>query len=636
MDFLVPAAFAGLLLIPVILVLHMLRNRRQQIPISSLALWRGLQKRRRGSRFRTIPLSLMLMLQLCAVIGLVLSLSQPVSSFILQDPWHTIYILDMSTSMLADDVPVTEGNLTAANRFEAARERIKADLSGASSQDSFAVIGLKPRPEILLTGRGDETISAVAELDRLQAGATGIDLPAAFTLATSLINPEQNNKIVVLTDGNYTLDPATLPALGVQTDWQFISSGSVSNQALVNVSTKTLPSKRHQLFARIINYSDSPVERTLRVLVGDREVERTTVDLTPGGEAAQVWALPARAESARIEIVEADALAADNVAHLWLQSTTRHRVLLRSTTTDTLKILARVLEAQPNVDLTIEQPDDEITHDPAQFDLTVLQGVTLTATESLAGNLLVINPAPQRSRPNTRPDPTTAAEWLSEIDWSGVYMGRVLADEPPAWAEIDLVAQPQQLLAIIGESEPQPAGQDVPALIFHGVTSNQRVIVWAFSLDNSNLPARLAFPLLMDSTLSRLLAPLPPATVFVGETVSIDGRSFSVALPDGRRVVDFNAAGGDTTRFVNTIQPGIYRIYQDDDIPVAGFAVHAGSALESNLTTQFQPDSRLTGGSRPLTNLATETEYYAMWPWLTSLVLVIVLVEGGFAWWRRS
>ena len=74
MNLLLPTALLGLLTIPVILLLHLLRNRRAQIDIPSLRLWRGLERKKQGGMPRQIPLSLMLLLQLVIAVALTLSL----------------------------------------------------------------------------------------------------------------------------------------------------------------------------------------------------------------------------------------------------------------------------------------------------------------------------------------------------------------------------------------------------------------------------------------------------------------------------------------------------------------------------------------------------------------------------------
>ena len=67
----------GLLTLPAILLLHLLRERSKRQPISSLELWRWLEKELRGPRLRRLPVTWVLLLQLLAALGLNLALSRP-------------------------------------------------------------------------------------------------------------------------------------------------------------------------------------------------------------------------------------------------------------------------------------------------------------------------------------------------------------------------------------------------------------------------------------------------------------------------------------------------------------------------------------------------------------------------------
>ena len=113
MNFLLPLALLGLLTWPVILILHLLRNRREQLPISSLRLWRDLQQKKHGVLPRSIPLSVMLLLQLLIALALTLGLAQPVFSFLLDQPRQTIFILDTTTSMTAEDTALGQAGCAA-------------------------------------------------------------------------------------------------------------------------------------------------------------------------------------------------------------------------------------------------------------------------------------------------------------------------------------------------------------------------------------------------------------------------------------------------------------------------------------------------------------------------------------------
>lgn len=622
MNFLVPIAALGLLTLPIILILHLLRNRREQLPIPSLRLWRDLQQKKQGALPRSIPLSLMLMLQLLSATALTLGLARPVFSFLLDQPRQAIFILDTTTSMTAEDAALGQS----VRRFDAARQAIRAQIQALSDRDAFAVIGLNPHPEILSSGIGTQRSEALLTLDNLVPGATGADLHAALTLADGLLDPNRLNQITVFTDGDYTVQPDSLPPVSAPIDWQILPSNlpKSSNQALLNVSSRPLPDGRHRLFARVINYSDAVVVRTVQVFAGERLFDETTVQLQPQGETARIWTLPESAETVRVELVEADVLPLDNRAELLLRDTNRHRVLLVSDTPDNL---SRALEAQPGLELTVETPSARV-HDPAAFDLTVFegQGLPLDLTTWPRGNLLVVNPplghpllpADNFSR-NQRPDPATGSALLAGVDLSGVYFNRVLRVTLPKWADVDLRAT--------SESD-EAAGQP---LIFHGLTGGSQLMIWAFDLgaNASNFTARLALPLLMANTLQTLLSPAPQPVVPLGEPIVING-NFSVEIPGGRRLSPLQMVGSGG-RFTQTQLPGLYKIYNEQSELVAGFAVHAGSALESNLTPQLQPE---TFNLQPATvkTLPPEIEYYEIWPWLAGLVLVVMILEGWLAW----
>jgi hypothetical protein len=620
MNFLVPLAALGLLSLPVILILHLLRNRREQMPISSLRLWRDLQQKKHGARPRSIPLSVLLMLQLLIATALTLAVARPVFSFLLNQPRHTIFILDMTTSMAAEDGALARS----VSRFDVARQTIQNQIQELTDQDAFTVIGLQPRPEILLSGDAAQKEQAILTLDNLVPGATGLDLPAALTLADGLIDPNRVNQITILTDGDYAVEVDKLPQVSAPLEWQIIpaSPQTSSNQALINVSARTLPDGRQRLFARIINYSDAPVARTVQVFAGQRLFDEITVQLDPQGETARVWTLPAATETARIELAEPDVLPLDNRAELLLVNTTRQRILLVSNTPDTL---ARALEAQPGVELTVESPSTS-TVDSTGFDLTVFEGdgLPLDLTTWPDGNMLVVNPplghpllSANSFARNLRPDPATASTLLAGVDLSGVYFNRVLQLTLPNWARVDLSA---------GGGPDKAARQP---LVFHGSVGNSRLVIWAFDLAASNLPARLALPLLMANTLQALLSPTPQPVMPLGEPILING-NFSIEVPGGSQLSSL-AAQESSGLFTHTRQPGLYKIYNEQGTFVAGFAVHAGSALESNLTPQLHPET--LNIQRPtVNNLPPEIEYYEIWPWLAGLVVGVVMLEGWLAW----
>ena len=76
--FLYPLAFLGLLGVPVLLAIYLLRNRYRRVPVSSLMLWVDVrQSREGGTRVRRLQTPLLLFLEMAAVALLSLAAAGP-------------------------------------------------------------------------------------------------------------------------------------------------------------------------------------------------------------------------------------------------------------------------------------------------------------------------------------------------------------------------------------------------------------------------------------------------------------------------------------------------------------------------------------------------------------------------------
>jgi hypothetical protein len=523
--------------------------------------------------------------------------------------------------MAAVDVPQNATGQTV-RRFDVARETIRSYIQGMAGQDEVAIVSLAPQPELLVSGNGEQKSALLAILDNLVPGATGVNLTAALSLASGLVDPELQHRIVVLTDGNYSIEAQPLPAMLSSVTWQFIPDAAADNQALLNVSARRLPDGRHRIFARVANFSNTPALRTLQFWAGETVLDEALIEVGPQADAVRLWTAPTSIEQVAVQIVEADALPLDNRAVLLLLNDVQRRVLLVSETPD---LLTKALEVQPGVELTTVATAGLAGLNLADFDLVVFDGLPVELTSWPPGNLLVVNPPlghpllpSENLARNLRPDPGTASSLLAGIDLSGVYFSRAPRIVVPDWAEVDLVGV---------ENE-----QSVP-LIFQGIANNGRVMVWAFDLAASNLPARLALPLLTANSFSALLAPSLSPAIAVGEPVLLN-RNFYVETPEGQRLFpDSNQIAEHL--FSRTKMPGLYQIYNEANNLVAGFAVHAGSPLESNLgQRQWQPEELKALETGPLPLPEAEINYEDFWPWLAGLALGVIMVEGWLAWRR--
>ena len=283
-------------------------------------------------------------------------------------------------------------------------------------------------------------------------------------------------------------------------------------------------------------------------------------------------------------------------------------------------LLLRVFQAQPGVEVRVV---DDIPDDSTGYDLLVIDGLPANQTRWPSGNVLVVNPGlghpllPADSSERTlRPEPDSASSILNGIDLSGVFFERAPSLNALDWATVDLTG-------VTGD------GDQIPLILRGSPVPGSRVMVWAFDPDASNLPGRLAFPLLAASSLSVLLNPSLPQSVPVGRPVHLPG-GFSVEIPDGHRLFRDSLMEGDL--FDQTRQPGIYRVFNDANQLAAGFAVHAGSPRESNLMERIASEDTEAITVKPVSAPSLEINFEEYWPWLAGLALLLIGVEGWLAW----
>src|SRR5919198_2765146 len=102
MTFLIPIGLLALLSLPIIIVLHLLRERRRRVTVPSLLHWLDVPRRREGERIRRLPLTLLLLLHLLIAGLLGLALGQPqLTGAPNNAARQTAIVLDTSTSMAA-------------------------------------------------------------------------------------------------------------------------------------------------------------------------------------------------------------------------------------------------------------------------------------------------------------------------------------------------------------------------------------------------------------------------------------------------------------------------------------------------------------------------------------------------------
>lgn len=497
MTLLLPAGLLALSLAIPIVILHMLTPRRPATPVSSLLHWDGLRHAITAAQpWQKLRISLLLILQLLAVALFALALARPATleEATLSD--HTVFIVDASSSMSAIDG--SPDRLASAVR-EAITMRGDLPDEGIAS-----LIVASSRPTVAVEHSDDPTAFERAA-SSIRTTGSGVDFETTFALAESLVLPDRPTGFVLISDGQLDDVEQRLAPLGTR----YVPVGATdTNRAITDLSVTAGPGG---LQARVTIRSTGGPDATqiLRLDVDGTTVLTQQVEIPRGEVVERVFELPLGTRVSAYLDGE-DLLAADNqrYASAPVLGTLRARVH-----GDSLFFVSQLLLAIPGLDTDVA-PDEEV-------DFEIYVGVPVPAEPAAPFIAIDVPGGVPGVVPIGRVDnpvPTLVANdpILDDIDVSRI----AIADA--------------QLLRVEGATV--LLGAPGAPLIVAGETSGIPFYYLAFTLEQSNLPVSIAYPILgarMVGGLATAQGVAPALTV--GRPVPIRPGDVAVIDPRGSR-----------------------------------------------------------------------------------------------------
>ncbi len=653
MNLLAPLGLAALVAIPVIILFHMRHTTPTRRPVPSLRFWEAANPRpAEARRLRRPPLSLPLLLQIAAAALLAIALARPATAAQLAalapglhaEPRHLILLLDGSTSMSAT------ASATSLSRWDAARREALDRLAPLRQGDVATVILMGTRP-VTLTATDDASLIALRERLALVAQPGGrADLDDALALAGDLFLPNLDREVVVISDGAVTADPAVVA--GVEAPVTLVIAGGAegdeerANLAVIDVSARPSPSGDGTvgLYTSVANFGSRSLTVPVSLQGDGLEIGRSEVTIAGGGAVEPLrWLLPPGVAELTVRIEHADSLAADNTASLLpsetATTTIAPRILLVS---DLPGALARALTAIDNVQLTIEPSDnlaaiaaggyDLVVFDraaPASETLSKIDTASLWVGPPVGGPFAVaegvINPQVTRVRAG---DPL-----LEGVDLSGATFG------------------PTPIFTLNAGDDEIVGSADGP-LLFRTEINDQPAVVLTVDPETSNLPKRVAFPVLVANMVEALAPDGIPAAIPLGEPLVYEPRastaSVEIVPPSGDAALlpvfstetdEGESATGSVSRdivYTDTGAAGVYTVTETDatgiDLGATRFVVNAGHQRESDLRLDPNLASALATASGSGVTAQRE-ERVDLWPLLAFIALLVIVAEWITALW---
>ncbi len=627
---LAPLAALFALSLPLIVILHMRHSRSQPLPVTTMRFWaEATRHHRQRLALRRPPRSLLLLLELLAAALIVLALLRPAIPVPglpgSAPPRQLIVVLDRSAAMRATDV--------APSRFAAAQSRARTLITAAGTEEAVTLITLGSDGRTFRSRDAGDRAALLATLDSLGAGGGQADLNAALPLLRSVLLPERENRIVLLSGGNFTAAPdrETIAALPASVSWERIGTAT-DNLAITTMVVRRSAQnpERSEIFARVANYANAGVTARSRIDADGIEVDNRTLTITAGNTVELVWQLPAGTRGARLRVAPTsgatDALLFDNEATIVTREVGQRRILLVS---DNPGDLARALAAQAGaVVTTVSTSAYDVSQ---QYDLTVLDNF---APMSLPrGGILLVNPPPTLTlvRQTGAADTPKIARLdrespvLAGIDLSGLGFKTTPVYELPTWAT-------------------EIVGSDRGPLILGGNFDGREIVAITFDPVAAGLTRRIAFPLLIGNIVERLQTHRVPTTAPLGTGILLEPvagtRSVQLREPNGAtRALELReSSGGAPSVYAVLDRPGLYALIERDasgaTILQESFAVNGGDSVSSNLRNVAPSLPSGVGGLAPASansSLAAPTptprRLGELWPVLLAIAAFLLLLE---------
>jgi Ca-activated chloride channel family protein len=556
MPFASPLALLGLLFVPAIVAMYLLRLRRSETIVPSTLLWQRLAADvEANAPWQRLRRSLLFLLQLLLVIVLALLAARPFTERPAGLARDIVLIVDTSASMSATDV--------APDRLAAARAAAIDALRDLPAGGKVSVIEAGRTARIVATSTTD--LGRVRQaIDSIRPSIGRGDLGDALALAQQLAIQSGDAEVLVATDAAFAVPPSTHVDAPIRVLKVGDPKGS-RNQAIVALAVRTAPSAvNRSVFISVANLDLEAATRRLEIWGDDRLVETRTITIDAQQRAdVIVDDVPSDVGVIDVRLVATDEepggarpdlLVTDDRAWAIVPPDRDRNILIVG---EGDPYLETALTYLPHSRLFGLKPSDypagaERT-DGTSWDLIIFER---TLPETIPSTpILVIAP----------PETSGVGEVAGTLKDPGV--GRLATDEP-VLRYVDLstthIASARELVLPAWARTVIPGPKGAP-LLYAGVRAGLPTAVLAFEPRESDLPLQVGFPILIANLTGELLggSSAPASAVKPGDPVVLPipagAAGLRVERPDGS-TVDLvpGSSSGRTVTFSQTDELGVY------------------------------------------------------------------------------
>ncbi len=654
------ASVLALATLPPLVALYFLRLRRTKRVISSTLFWtRATQDLRANAPFQRLRFSLLLLLQLLALLLLIFAIAQPQLDLGGTNAQRVVILIDASGSMSATDCSQSTTRLTEAKRL--ASERVRSLSSGglfSSAAPSIMVVAFAKDAQVVcpFTDNAAQAIDAIASIeatDETTQIADAFELARAFTTVT---DPDNAQAVIaappeyeLFSDGRIAdLDKVVLRT-GERVVFHTVGAATTQNVGIAGLAAARTPERPDevQIFARVVNWASTPyagdlevrVDGTLRAVTPKPvEVpalhEDSTTKVRIAGETQVVFpsiALP-QGGVVDVRLTTKDALVADDCASVVAAPPHALSIAIVGKGAFVLRSLLEGMTLAALDVFSLEEWDRRLASDaqtPDAYDVIVLDDAM--PAQLARGRYLVFRAPPLAAGIVAYGEKQNASvrslrdehPLLQYVNLDGLFVASMTAVAPGGDADVIVEASEGPLVVTVNRGP-------------------LTLVYVSFDPMESNWPLQRGFVNFCSNAIAWLAAggqavtdePLAPGDIITARLPS-DARTPVLRLPDEREIALVVPAQSNLS-YGPLRRSGVYRLQWEQ-----GSADRAATTLSYAVNMKTRTEGRCDAASE--ISFATErvtgvqgggSAASAAWPWLLLAAFVLLILEW-WVWLRR-
>jgi hypothetical protein len=478
MHFLNPYMLLTLAAIPILIIIHTLKPKPRQVDVTNLFLWNEvLRERSYNLSVERFKKNLPLILQILMVILAALALARPTWTYWTAKTGNLILVIDTSASMKTR----SESGI----RFDLARQKALQMVEKRDRDQQVLLVEAGKTP-LVKAGFLNHTGRIRDLINKLKPTDAPADLESAIYLALSFVDPAREDLLYLITDGAGQ-DLSDLVS-GHPKIRPVIIAGGEQNIGITKFEFRQHVdgSDQYEFMLEIKNFHVAPLECPIRLSI-DRTVVFERVIAFESRE-KQVLIIPYAGlingiSRATLEID--DDFTVDNRAYLSLNAAKEIWVLLVSKGN---QFLEKLLAAYPNfrVNSVKEVIPSSWSEQTSRHDIVIVDRMDFPATDR--GNFLLIDAfspsVPVRNSGRVRGPEILAwdrrSPLMADVNLSGLIV--------------------EESAALQTEARLAPVIEAAQTGLMYAVEKNGlRAVVLGFDLTRSDLPFKVAFPVMMSN-----------------------------------------------------------------------------------------------------------------------------------------